>query len=205
MHYQTAVMRRKTESKTLYFKSSRKRLYIKILREEEQQRCEIGVCIFADAIRQTFAVTKWRGTQVASHLPGVPPASLGERASPKTPLQTKKQLFGGTTIEKKTVKRNRHITYSFRVSERERRIIDEKVKISGLSRTDFLIRALTDKPVSVIANGGEILQELKRQGNNLNQAVRNCYFYPDEKDKVLSAAAECKRAYRALLSVIGGN
>ena len=142
---------------------------------------------------------------MASHLPRFQRASLGEMLSPKTPLQTKKQLFGGTTIEKKTVKRNRPITYSFRVSERERRIIDEKVKTSGLSRTDFLIRALTDKPVSVIANGGEILQELKRQGNNLNQAVRNCYFYPDEKDRVLSAAAECKRAYHALLSVIGGN
>ena len=34
--------------------------------------------------------------------------------------------------------------------------------------------ALTDKPVTVIPNGGEILQELKRQGNNLNQAVRRC-------------------------------
>ena len=108
-------------------------------------------------------------------------------------------------IEKKTVKRNRAITYSFRASERERRIIDEKVKTSGLSRTDFLIRALTDKPVVVFERSGEILQELKRQGNNLNQAVRNCYFYPDEKEQVLSAAAECKRAYRALLSVIGGN
>ena len=142
---------------------------------------------------------------MASHLPRFQRASLGERTSPKTPLQTKKQLFGGTTIEKKTAKRNRPITYSFRVSERERRIIDEKVKKSGLSRTDFLIRTLTNKPVTVIANGGEILQELKRQGNNLNQAVRNCYFYPDEKGKVLSAAEECKRAYRTLLSVIGGN
>ena len=111
----------------------------------------------------------------------------------------------GKIIEKKTVKRNRPITYSFRVSERERCIIDEKVKASGLSRTDFLIRALTDKPVTVMSNGGEILQELKRQGNNLNQAVRNCYFYPDEKDKVLSAAAECKRAYHTLLSAIGGS
>jgi hypothetical protein len=74
-----------------------------------------------------------------------------------------------------------------------------------LSRTDFLIRALTDKPVTVIPNGGEILQELKRQGNNLNQAVRNCYFYPDEKESVLSAAADCKKVYRALLSAIGGN
>ena len=108
-------------------------------------------------------------------------------------------------IEKKTVKRNRPITYSFRVSERERRIIDEKVKTSGLSRTDFLILALTNKPVVVFERSGEILQELKRQGNNLNQAVRNCYFYPDEKEHVLSAAAECKRAYRALFSVIRGN
>ena len=74
-----------------------------------------------------------------------------------------------------------------------------------MSRTDFLIRALTDKPVTVIANGGEILQELKRQGNNLNQAVRNCYFYPDEKEEVLSAIADCKAVYRVLLSAIGGN
>ena len=142
---------------------------------------------------------------MASHLPRFQRASLGERTSPKTPLQTKKQLFGGTTIEKKTVKRNRPISYSFRVSERERRLIDDKVKTSGLSRTDFLIRALTDKPVVVIDGGNEMLAELKRQGNNLNQAVRNCYFYPDEKDKVLSAAAECKRAYRMLLSVLGEN
>ena len=142
---------------------------------------------------------------MAGHLPSVPLASLGEILSPNTLLWMHKKLWRKKFIEKKTVKRNRPITYSFRVSERERRIIDEKVKTSGLSRTDFLIRALTDKPVTVIANGGEILQELKRQGNNLNQAVRNCYFYPDEKGKVLSAAAECKRAYHALLSVIGGN
>ena len=142
---------------------------------------------------------------MASHLPRFQRASLGEMLSPKTPLQTKKQLFGGTTIEKKTVKRNRPITYSFRVSERERRLIDDKVKTSGLSRTDFLIRALTDKPVVVFERSGEILQELKRQGNNLNQAVRRCYFHPNEKEQVLSAATECKRAYRALLSVIGGN
>ena len=142
---------------------------------------------------------------MASHLPSVPLASLGEMLSPNTPLRKHKKLWRKNIIEKKTVKRNRPITYSFRVSERERRIIDEKVKTSGLSRTDFLIRALTDKPVVVFERSGEILQELKRQGNNLNQAVRNCYFYPDEKEQVLSAAAECKRAYRALLSVIGGN
>ena len=50
-----------------------------------------------------------------------------------------------------------------------------------------------------------LLQELKRQGNNLNQAVRNCYFYPDEKEKVLSTLVDYKDVYRALLSILGGN
>ncbi len=70
---------------------------------------------------------------------------------------------------------------------------------------EFIIRSITDKPVVVIDGGNEILAELKRQGNNLNQSVKNCYFSPDEKEKVLSAVADCKAAYRALLSVIGGS
>ena len=107
-------------------------------------------------------------------------------------------------IEKK-VKRNRPITYSFRVSEQERKIIDEKIKLSGLNRTEFLIRALRNKPVTVIGQGGELLTELKRQGNNLNQALRNSYLKPGEKQEILSAVAECKRAYRGLLSAIEGN
>ena len=71
--------------------------------------------------------------------------------------------------------------------------------------TELIIRSITDKPVVVVDGGNEILAELKRQGNKLNQAVRNCYFYPDEKDKVLFAIADCKATYRALLSAIGGS
>ena len=144
-------------------------------------------------------VRKWQATCRAFRSP------RQGKCFPLIPFAEVQKTLEEKIIEKKTVKRNRPITYSFRVSERERRIIDEKVKTSGLSRTDFLIRALTDKPVVVFERSGEMLQELKRQGNNLNQAVRNCYFYPDEKEQVLSAAAECKSAYRALLSVIGGN
>lgn len=71
--------------------------------------------------------------------------------------------------------------------------------------TEFIIRSITDKPVVVVDGGNEMLAELKRQGNNLNQAVKNSYFFPDEKDKVLSAVADCKAAYRALLSAIRGS
>lgn len=71
--------------------------------------------------------------------------------------------------------------------------------------TEFIIRSITDKPIIVIDGGNEILTELKRQGNNLNQAVRNCYFSLDEKDKVLSTISDCKATYRTLLSAIGGS
>mgnify|MGYP001625585029 CR=1 FL=1 len=84
-------------------------------------------------------------------------------------------------------------------------MIDAKLQASGLTMTEFIIRSITDKPVVVIDGGDEMLAELKRQGNNLNQAVRNCYFYPDKKDQILSAVADCKAAYRALLSAIGGS
>lgn len=55
-------------------------------------------------------------------------------------------------------------------------MIDEKLKASGLTMTEFIIRAITGKPVVSIPNVGEILTELKRQGNNLNQLAKANYF-----------------------------
>ena len=89
------------------------------------------------------------------------------------------------------------------MSGSEKELIDAKVKTSGRSRTDFLIRAITDKPVAVIANGGEILAELKRHGNNLNQAVKNNYFGYATERELLSAVKECKIAYKKLSEAIG--
>ncbi len=45
--------------------------------------------------------------------------------------------------------------------------------------------------------------ELKRQGNNLNQAIKNLYFGQAIEAEILSAAAECKKVYRNLLAAIG--
>ena len=72
--------------------------------------------------------------------------------------------------------RTRPFAYTFRATDKERQIIDEKIKQSGLTMTEFVIRAIKDKPFTVIENAGELLVELKRQGNNLNQAVRNNYY-----------------------------
>lgn len=108
------------------------------------------------------------------------------------------------TIEKK-VKRTRPYAYSFRVSAEEKQLIDSKVKASGLSKTDFLIKALSDTPIVCIDNGAEILSELKRQGNNLNQAVKSNYFGDITEQELLSVLNECKTVYRKLSAAIGGS
>ena len=105
---------------------------------------------------------------------------------------------------KRTAQRTRPYAYSFRVSEHEKNLLDGKVKNSGLSKTDYLIRALSDKPVVNVSSGTEILAELKRQGNNLNQAIKNCYFGHNTQTELLSAVAECKKIYAALQCAIGG-
>ena len=48
------------------------------------------------------------------------------------------------------------------MTQSEKELIDSKFKASGLSKTDFLIKALSDKPIVCIDNGAEILSELKR-------------------------------------------
>lgn len=106
------------------------------------------------------------------------------------------------TIEKK-VNRARPYAYSFRVSAQEKELIDGKVKASGLNRTEYLIRALSDKSIVSIENGNEILAELKRQGNNLNQAVKNNYFGDVTEQELLAVVDDCKRLYRRLSSAIG--
>ena len=100
--------------------------------------------------------------------------------------------------------RNRPYAYTFRATEREREIIDEKLKASGLTMTDFIIKAITEKSVIVFENAGETLNELKRQGNNLNQLVKNNYYGMAMKRELSDCIAELKSAYKAIVNAVGG-
>lgn len=75
---------------------------------------------------------------------------------------------------------------------------------SGLTMTAFVIRAITEKPITVIENGGEILAELKRQGNNLNQAVRGIYNGLVAEEEIRNCIAELKQLYAKISIAIGG-
>lgn len=70
--------------------------------------------------------------------------------------------------------------------------------------TEFVIRAITDKPITVVENAGEILTELKRQGNNLNQAVRNYYCDNDTRAELLSCVKALRQTYKSIVAAIGG-
>ena len=118
--------------------------------------------------------------------------------------QANNKILEVKTIEKK-VNRTRPYAYSFRVSADEKRLLDEKVTASGLNRTDYLIRVMSDKPIVSIESGNEILAELKRQGNNLNQAVKNNYFGDVTERELLSVVDDCKRLYSRLSSAIGSD
>lgn len=70
--------------------------------------------------------------------------------------------------------------------------------------TEFVIRAITGKPIIVVEHASELLAELKRQGNNLNQAVRNGYYGIDTERELKSCITELKNLYRKISAAIGG-
>lgn len=100
--------------------------------------------------------------------------------------------------------RTRSFAYTFRATDKERQIIDEQIKQSGLTMTEFVIRAIKDKPITIIENAGEILTELKRQGNNLNQAVRNNYYGIETEWELKDCIGELKKLYRKIAIAVGG-
>ncbi len=90
------------------------------------------------------------------------------------------------------------------MSAEEKRLIDGKVKKSGMNKTDYLIRALSSQPIICIENVDDLLSELKRQGNNLNQIVKNNYFGLTTEQDIKNALRECKKIYQKLCEIVGG-
>ena len=89
------------------------------------------------------------------------------------------------------------------MSEQEKNLIDDKLAKSGLTMREFILRSITDKPIIVIESGGEIFAELKRQGNNLNQAVKNNYYGMDTEQEIKNCIVSLKELYRKLSFAAG--
>ncbi len=61
-----------------------------------------------------------------------------------------------------------------RVSEEELEQIKEKVEQSGKNQQQYVIEALTQSNIVNLDGVKELLPELKRIGNNLNQIAKRC-------------------------------
>ena len=108
--------------------------------------------------------------------------------------------MGGNVIENRT----RPFAYTFRANINEKNLIDKAISASGLTMREFIVRAIINKPVIVIERGGDILAELKRHGNNLNQTVRNNYYGLNTELEIKSCIADLKELYRKISVAAGG-
>ncbi len=143
-------------------------------------------------------------SQIARNVFGLPNTDFSSRLVRGKPLRPRKSTNekrkGGSIIGNRT----RPFAYIFRANEKEKNLIDKAIVTSGLTMTEFVIRAITGKPIVVVEHASELLAELKRQGNNLNQAVRNSYNGLATEEEIRSCIAELKKLYRRISIAIGG-
>ena len=84
------------------------------------------------------------------------------------PIKRKDRLI---MVEKKQNK-NKH--FNFRVNEKEYNKIKSKIEKSKLNTSKYLLRTAMNKEIIVIDELEEIIIQLRKIGNNLNQLTKLC-------------------------------
>ena len=74
-------------------------------------------------------------------------------------------------VEKKQNK-NRH--FNFRVNEKEYNKIKNKIEKSKLNTSEYLLRTAMHKDIIVVNGLKEIIIQLRKMGNNINQLTKLC-------------------------------
>lgn len=98
----------------------------------------------------------------------------------------------------------------FRLSEEEAEKLQKKVEQSGMSQQDYILKAVLDKPITNTDGIKELVPELKRQGNNLNQIAKKLneggyidYISQYELPKVLKEMREIWQQLKQYLQSVG--
>lgn len=68
-------------------------------------------------------------------------------------------------------KRNKNI--SFRVSDQELHLIRSRITASGMSVRNYFLHCISNTEITIKPYGNEVVCELKRIGNNINQIAYN--------------------------------
>ena len=71
-------------------------------------------------------------------------------------------LIAGVTSKPKSKKRKRSVIMNFRVSPEEKKLIDDRIALSGLGKADFFIRSCMHQKISTFGNI-RTFEEIKRK------------------------------------------
>ena len=71
-------------------------------------------------------------------------------------------------------KQNKNRHFNFRVNEKEYNKIKSKIEKLKLNTSEYLLRTAIDKDIIVIDGLEEIIMQLRKIGNNLNQLTKLC-------------------------------
>ena len=100
------------------------------------------------------------------------------------------------------LRRNKAITLRMTPEEYER--VHKKISTANKkNQTDFFLALLDKKPIIVIEDLRPMLQELKRQGNNLNQISRKLNETSSFGEGATRVMNECWKAYRTIATLEG--
>lgn len=100
----------------------------------------------------------------------------------------------GTNVAAEKVNRKRNHQIKLWVSDEELELLNKLTQKSGLSRTELFISVLQKDRIVIIEDLQDICIELKKQGINLNQALRFVYQYGDNAD-LMKAVQNCNDLY----------
>ncbi len=71
-------------------------------------------------------------------------------------------LIANVTSKPKSNKRKRNVIMNFRVTQEEKKLIDDRIALSGLSRADFFIKSCMHQKISTFGNI-RTFEEIKRK------------------------------------------
>lgn len=93
---------------------------------------------------------------------------------------------------------------SFRVSEKEYEQIKGKIEKSGRTQQEYLLKCALNKKMTIVPREEitQIMIELVRQGNNLNQIAKKCNSGSLERVRIFEMAEEMENLWQQLSALI---
>lgn len=107
------------------------------------------------------------------------------------------------TAKPKKANRRRTERLCLGLTQGEKQLIADGARNAGMSRIDYILNSVKGTKVAVITSLQEVLIELSRQGNNLNQIARclNQRGYVNHTT-IEKTCQSCRNAYQQLVNFV---